>query len=105
MFFSLRLLKKNFLVEDVWGLWLVMCDCCNEIVKIFVNELIMIIVIFNVLFYFYKVIEDEDEEEENDEDEESVVSYYKKYYKVYLKYYMLKKNKVWKYGKKVSLGE
>lgn len=52
MFFSLRLLKKRFLVEDVWGLWLVMCDCCNEIVKIFVNELIMIIVIFNVLFLF-----------------------------------------------------
>lgn len=55
--------------------------------------------------YFYKATEDEDEEEENDEEEESVVSHHKKYHKAHLKYHTLKKNKVRKHGKKVSLGE
>lgn len=78
---------------------------CNEIAKIFANESIMTIVTLNVLFLFYKATEDEDEDEESDEEEESVVSHHKKYHKAHLKYHTLKKNKVRKHGKKVSLGE
>jgi len=49
--------------------------------------------------------EDEDDEEESDEDEESVVSHHKKHHKAHLKYHTLKKNKVRKHSKKVSLAE
>jgi len=65
----------------------------------------MAIVIFNVLFLFYKATEDEDDEEDDDDDEDTVVSHHKKHHKAHLKYHTLKKNKVRKHSKKVSLGE
>jgi len=49
--------------------------------------------------------EDEDEEEDDDDDEDTVVSHHKKHHKAHLKYHTLKKNKVRKHSKKVSLGE
>ena len=66
----------------------------------------MTLITFNVFFVFtYKATEDEDVDEESDEDEERVVSHHKKHHKAHLKYHTLKKNKVRKHSKKVSLGE